>query len=193
MRFVASLVFAALATEAGAEVLDTKLARKALFSLKGYEVELSETLPKDAAKVVEAIVPMISSELNQPVRYYAAIAWSPDDGVVHESLRAAMNHHNPDVAGRAAVAACETLRSEGATPCEVAALILPRRYEERPLTMSLDATAAFDKAYRKARSPKAFAISRVNGGWGMGASDAEALAACQESSGSDSCVIVVRD
>lgn len=193
MRAAIGLLLALLAAEAEAEALDTKAARKALFSLKGYDVSLADGLPEEAGAVVEAVVPMIATQLNQPVRYYGAVAWSPDDGVVHESLQAAMNHHTPEAAGLAAVAACTKLRSDGGAPCEVAALILPRKYEARGLTLSVDATAGFDKAYRKARAPKSFAISRTNGGWGMGASDAEAIEACRDNSRSGDCEVVVRD
>lgn len=193
MRLGICVMALVLATGAAAEVPDTKAARKALYSVKGYDIEVSETLSKENAAMVKAIVPLMAEHLRQPVRYYAAIAWSPDDGMVHESLQASVNHHTPESAAAGAIAACAPLRSETARNCEVAALILPKKYKPGGLTLSVDATAAFDKSYRKAKSPKAFAVSRTGGGWGMGTSDAEAIRACAESSGATDCEVAIRN
>ncbi|WP_413719837.1 hypothetical protein [Silicimonas sp. MF1-12-2] len=189
MRWVMVLFMLALALPAAAQVLDTKEARKTLLSLKGYEVVLADGLSKKDAATVKAIVPLMAEQLRQPVRYYAAIAWSPGDGLVHESLQAAMNFHSVDAARAAATAACAPLRSAGTPPCAVAAVIVPKRYSPRPLTLSLDATAAFDKTFRRAPSPKVFAISRSTGAFGTGANDAAAISAC----GAADCEVVIRD
>lgn len=193
MRWLSIVLTLGMAAPAPAEVPDTKAAKKSLFSLRGYQVQVSENLSDGDAATVKAIVSLMAQQLRQPVRYYAAIAWSPDDGLVHDSIQAAMNYHSVDAAGKAAVDACMPLRSKGAAKCEVAAVIVPKRYKARDLSLSLDATAAFDKTYRKAKSPKAFAASRSGGGWGMGASDAAAVSACEASSGAKDCVVVIRD
>jgi hypothetical protein len=127
------------------------------------------------------------------VRYYAAIAFSPKDGLAHESIQAAMNYLSVEAASAAAVRACNKARSSGAPSCQLAARIVPKNYKQRSLTLSIDATAAFDKAYRKAKSPKAFAISPATGNWGMGASDAGAKAACEKNGRPKDCKIVIRD
>ena len=193
MRWLSIVLTLGMAAPALAEVPDTKAAKKSLFSLRGYQVQVSENLSDGDAATVKAIVSLMAQQLRQPVRYYAAIAWSPDDGLVHDSIQAAMNYHSVDAAGKAAVDACMPLRTKGAATCQVAAVIVPKRYKERHLTLSLDATAAFDKKYRKTKSPKAFAISRSGGGWGMDATEAGAVSACEASSGVNDCVVVIRD
>lgn len=189
MRALSFFLTICLAGPAAAEAVDTATARKALFSLKGYDVVLSDRLSKQDAATVKAIVPLMAEQLRQPVRYYAAIAWSPADGLVHESLQAAMGFHSIDAARAAAVAACEPERSSGSGPCEVAAVIVPKRYKAQALTLSLDATAVFDKSFRRAPSPKAMAVSRSTGAFGTGASDAAAISAC----GQRDCEVVIRD
>ena len=193
MRWLAVVLMAGLAMPAAAQVADTAKARKDLYPTRGYDIRVSEGLSEKDARTVEAIVPLMAEQLRQPVRYYAAIAWSPSDGLVHESLQAAMNFHAPDAAAVAAVEACMPLRSAGAErPCAVAALVVPRKWVPKDVMLSLDATAAFDKAFRKARSPKSFAISRRGGAWGTGTSDAEALAA-GAAGGAGDCAVVIRD
>lgn len=188
-RFGVVIGFFLLAGGALAEPVDTKTARKVLFSIKGYEVVVSDALSKQDAATVKAIVPLMAEQLRQPVRYYTAIAWSPSDGLVHEALQAAMNFHSIAAAQAAAIAACQPERSEGAGPCEVAAVIVPKRYRAQNLTLSLDATAVFDKSFRRAPSPKVFAASRGTGAFGTGANDAAALSAC----GQRDCEVVIRD
>lgn len=178
---------------AAAQVAGERTARQMLYPLKGYEVRVNEGLSRQDAATVRAIVPLMAEQLRQPVRYYAAIAWSPDDGLVHESLQAAMNFHTPDKAAVAAVRACEPLRSAGAgRNCGVAALIVPKGWQPRDVMLSLDATAAFERGYRRERSPKAFAVSRETGAFGYGRSDAAALAACGAAGVTD-CEVIIRD
>lgn len=188
--FVLALI---LALPASAQVYDTKAARKALFSEKGYMVEVPAALPPNEAATIKAIVPLIAQQLNQPVRYYGAIAWSPDDGIVHESLHGAMNYHSPEAAGKAAIAACEPFRTLGARPCEVAGLILPKKFEPAVLTMSAEATTGFAKTYRREKLPKSFAISRASGSWGVGATDEEAIHACNQNADLGDCYVAIRD
>ena len=170
MRAVIFLLTLALAAPAVAEVADTATARKALYPVKGYELRISEGLSPEDAATVRAIVPLMAEQLRQPVRYYGAIAWSPEDGLVHESLQAAMNYHAPDAAAVAAVRACMGLRSKGADSCAVAALLLPKGWKPRDVLLSVDATAVFHKSFLRAPAPKSFAVSRETGAFGTGAS-----------------------
>lgn len=181
------------ASAAAAEVLNEKAAQAALFSVRGYAVQVSSTLSKRDQATVRALVPLMAQQLRQPVRYYAAIAYSPKDGLAHNSIQAAMNFHTIEASGAAAIAACNALRSKGAPSCQLAARMVPKSYKTQPLTLSIDATAAFDKAYRRAKSPKAFAISKATGSWGIGRSDASALAGCEKSGRPKDCEIVIRD
>lgn len=189
MRLITLIAALSMAAPAGAEVLDTKAARGQLFSTKGHSVQVSGRLSKEEQQTVTAIIPMMGEQLRQPVRYYAAIAYSPDDGLVHEALQAALNYHTVEAADAAAVAACNKIKSNAAQSCRVAARVVPKGYKPRDLTLSLDATAGFDRSYRKARGEKAFAISKATGAWGMGTNDAGALKSCAASD----CEIVIRE
>ena len=123
-------VIAALACIGGgarADVLTGAEAKGQLFSEKGHVVQLSGKLNDTEKKIVRGVIPLMAQQLRQPVRYYASIAYSPDDGMVHDSLQAAMNHHSYGASDRAALAACNRLRSKGAQNCVVAARIVPKR------------------------------------------------------------------
>ena len=193
MRFTWAFIAIVMALPASAQVLDEKAARSALFSLRGHDVQVSSKLSKRDQSTVRALVPLMAKRLRQPVRYYAAIAYSPDDGLAHESIQAAMNFHTINAAGAAAINACNGARSSGAQPCQLAARMVPKKYKPKTLTLSIDATAAFDKVYRKAKVPKSFATSKVTGSWGMGKSDTSALAECEKTFKPGDCEIVIRN
>ncbi|MDA8584676.1 hypothetical protein N9L47_00225 [Rhodobacteraceae bacterium] len=182
-----------LASPAVGDVLTERDAQRALFSEKGHSIRMAAELTELEQKIVTGIIPLMAQQLRQPVRYYAAIAYSPDDGMVHDSIQAAMNYHTPEAASRAAVAACNAMKSNGTQNCKVAAQVVPKRYKSRDLTLSIDATVAFDRTYRKAKSPKAFAISGKSGSWGIGQTDDAARAGCESSGGPGDCEIVIRD
>lgn len=193
MRVIGAILSGTMAVgAAGAEPLDERTARKLLFSEKGHEVVVAEGLSKTDAATVRAIVPLMAEQLRQPVRYYAAIAWSPENGLVHESLQGAMNHHSPNAAARAAVAACNAQLAEGAG-CEVAAWVVPKRYKRQDLSLSVAATAGFNESYRELGGPKVFAISPSLGSWAIAADEGAALADCAAQSGAADCAIVIRD
>lgn len=183
----------ALATPVSAQVLNESAAAKALFPTRGHTVQLSGSLSAMERKIVTGIIPLMAEQLRQPVRYYAAIAWSPDDGLVHDSIQAAMNYHSPGAAATAAVAACNKLKSRGAQTCKVAAQIVPKGYRPRELSLSVDATAAFNRSYRKKKGSKAFATSRSTGAWAIGGSDSAAISACENAGSRGDCEIVIRD
>lgn len=193
MRLLFGL-FAFIAAPLSAQTLDGKSAERMLFSTRGYSVVTAEELSDKDARTVEAILPLMAEQMRQPVLYYAAIAYSPDDGLVHDALQAAMNHHTPEAAEAAALAACDRLKSAGARPCRVAARIFPKSYENRPLTLSVQASEAVKGAYRKMRGTKAFAIAPETGGWGIGASEAAAISECERRApNSVRCRVVIQD
>ena len=69
-----------------------------------------------------------------------------------------------------------------------------RGYEPRALTLSYDATGAFERAYRRERSPKAMAVSPVTGAFGIGKSADAAIAACRGgTAGAGECRVVIAD
>lgn len=193
MRIAVILAMLLTSLPVSAQVLDERSAKAALFPVRGHVIQVSSKLSERDQRTVRALVPLMAEQLRQPVRYYAAIAYSPKDGLAHDSIQAAMNHHSIEAASRAAIRACSAKRSKGTPPCELAARMVPKRYKPRALTLSIDATVAFDKAYRKAKSPKAFAISQSTGSWGMGKSDAGAIAACERTAGPKDCQVVIRD
>jgi len=193
LKWVVTAAVLGIGLPALAEVIDEKEAKKQLFSPRGYGIEVSRKLSAEDQATVKAIVPLMAKQLRQPVRYYAAIAYSPDDGLVHEALQAAMNYHTPGAAAAAAIAACNTAKSRNAQKCQVAAQVVPKKYKPRELTLSLDATVGFSKAYRRAKAPKSLAISRTDGNWGMGKSDAAALKTCSSGAAASDCEIVIRD
>ncbi|KAF0171338.1 MAG: hypothetical protein FD162_3063 [Rhodobacteraceae bacterium] len=162
-----SVLVLALVGMAGAEVIDGKTAKAALFAPVTAEVEiLAEAgLPDDQAKALE----MVGGQ--QP--YYGAIAISPDAGLMSEATVAAANYHDTEAAAKVALAECDAKKT-GKTSCVVAALIRPEGWEARGLQLSSDATAGFNADYKDG----ALAVSNSTGAWGVGADAAAALAAC---------------
>ena len=177
----ASLVVLVLAGLAGAEVLNGKTAKAALFAPVKAEVEIlaDAGLPDDQAKALE----MVGGQ--QP--YYGAIAISPDEGLMSEATVAAANYHDTEAASKVALAECNAKKT-GKAPCVVAALIRPKGWEARDLQLSSDATAGFKADYKDG----ALAVSNSTGAWGVGADDAAALAACAAlKDQTKDCVVVI--
>jgi hypothetical protein len=128
-------------------------------------------------------------------KYYGAIAFSPDEGLVSESLQGAFNYHDINAAAAAALSACGKAKKPASAGCILAAQILPRGYSPRGFQLSQDATAAF-AGYRKAGQGGALAISPVSGAYGVArgaAAGPEALAACNAKAPRRDCVLAVRD
>lgn len=182
------------AAAATAEPLTTREAQAALFGTRGTSVAVSGALSPTDQDIVRRIIDLLEDQMNGPVRYYAAIAYSPDEGLVSDALQSAMNYHSVTGADAAAIAACNAARAAGAQPCQIAARVLPRGYEARPLTLSYNATAAFQKVYRKARAPKAMAASEATGAFAVGAGPDAAVAACRaDRQGAGDCRVVIAD
>ena len=168
-------------------VLTQKQAKRALFGVRGTEGAVSQTdklSDQDRA---------ILAEVAKTQKYYGAIAFSPDEGLLSEATVAAANYHSVEPAREAALAECNSKRASGAQRCVIGADILPKRYEPgRAIQLNMDATVAVGKEYRRLRGNKAFSISSDTGEWGFGASEEEAQAACA-SKGARDCRVVLRD
>lgn len=193
MRLIHIFLFCAMAAPAAAEPIDTKSARKMLFSTRGAEVSVLEhdfLSEQDRA---------VLAEIGKSQPYYGVIAISPDQGLLAEPTLAAAQYHGLEPARTAALTACNAKREAGAAKCQVVAEILPRKWTEQPLQLSVEATEGFNKEFRRQKGEKAFAISRATGFWafaiGQGAPDA-ALTDCAakaESQGAKDCEIVIKD
>lgn len=193
VRRILCAVAIALATPVSAEVMTGAEAERLLFSQKGHTVQMSGKLTDTEKTIVRGIIPLMAKQLREPVRYYASIAYSPDDGMVHEALQAAMNYHSYQASDRAAIKACNGLKSSAAQSCQVAARVVPKKFKARDLTLSIDATVGFQVTYQKSKGPKSFAISSSAGNWGMGASDAQAVKNCEINGAPGDCRVVIRD
>ena len=189
-----SLIMFGIASATYADPVGEDAAKKMLFSTKGYSIQVSSKLTEAEQTAIRQLVPLMGKQLREPVRYYAAIAYSPGDGLVHESIQAAMNHHTTQAASNAAVAACNKLRSKGTPKCQVAAVVVPKKYKKRELSLSIDATAAFNKSFKKTKGPKVFAISPSTGVFAHDANESKALNDCNaNASGVDDCEIVIQE
>jgi hypothetical protein len=180
---------------AAAEVIDSKAARRALFSPGGAEVVINA-----AAGLAEADVRTLKVLVKtNRLKYYGAIAFSPDEGLLSEALQGAFDFHSTEAASVGALAACNAARKAGTAECMVAATITPKRWKpDRALQLSASATEVF-KAFRKGRGPRALAISAQTGAYGVAKGEgAEALAltdcnAAAKIPDYEDCEIVIRD
>jgi len=190
-----SVVFAGLGmAPALAQTLTTREAQATLFGTRGTAVAVSDALSAEDQDIMRRTIDLLEDQLNGPVKYYATIAYSPDQGLLSDALQSALNYHSVAGADAAALAACNTARAAGTQACQIAARVLPQGYEPRPLTMSHDATAAFGQVFRRAQSPKAFAISDATGAYAIGAGAEAALSSCRsDARGAADCRVVIAD
>jgi hypothetical protein len=183
-----------LAAPTRAEAIDTKSARKQLYPTKGLSTRLADALTDSERATIVALIPLMEQQLRSPVKYYSSIAYSPDQGLVSDALQGAFNFHTTEAADAASIAACNKVRAKGTKPCQLAARILPKKYKPRDLTLSYDATEAFNRSFRREKAPKSFAISATSGAWGVGKTDATAIASCEkDAAGAGDCRVVIHD
>lgn len=170
---------------AGAETPGGRAVDRMLFKGAAVEVEViaQPFLPPDQAK----LLPMVGQ--GQP--YYGAVAASPDEGLLVEATVAAANHHSTEAAEAAARAECDA-RRKGRTPCVTVALIRPRDWQPRPVTLSAAATEGFVQSFLRLRGDRAFAVSDSTGAWGAGAGAEAALAQCA-AGGAPDCRVIAAD
>lgn len=203
-RIVAAMAVLGAAA-AAAEPVDTKAARKMLFSPKGTAVQIIEDSGLSDTELSYFRMLAKDPQFDRVARYYGAIAFSPSfiervaAGQAGPETLALLqftdSYHTPQAAAAAAMSACEAARARADKPCVLAARIFPKRWKAQPLTMSMAATAAF-RQYRRADSPKAFAVSRGGKGFSAISGDdaaATALARCNALEKSPDCEIVVAD
>lgn len=184
-----ALVLAVFAGSAGADPVDTATARDML-----YDEERVEVLRYRTQGLSDEEIAAITT-VAQTQKYYAAIAFAPDEGILAEPTVLASNYHTIEAAREAAVDQCNERRSGGAD-CLIAMEVRPAGWEDRALQLSADATAAFNDDYRRERGPRAFAISAATGQWGIGmgeTAEEAALAACTGETEVSDCAVVIAD
>lgn len=185
-----ALALACLASQALAAPVDGKTAKKMLFGTKGVDVEIAKV-----GFIDEAMVKALEQAAGQ-IPYYGAIAVSPGEPTSSNLMSVIGNLHSPEAASKAVLDNCNARRTTGG-PCVVIAVVTPKKFAPQPLTLSVGATAAFDKEYRKLDAPKALAISKATGGYAMERGDGsraiEQCKAAAASMGGSDCEIVIAD
>ncbi|TCP42406.1 5-aminolevulic acid synthase [Rhodovulum marinum] len=172
-----------------ADVVDGRTAQRLVFD----PAEVAITLVRHdflSAKDLKALELVARQQ-----KYYGAIAVAPSEGLLSEATVAAANYHDVDAAGVAALAACDSAR-KGGVACVIVAEIRPTGWEPRQIALSADATEALGKTYRRAKAPKALAVSPATGIWAVAdgvAAESDAVADCARQSGSGDCRVVVAD
>lgn len=172
---------------ASADTLDVREARAQL-----YRADRVEVVRYDMRGLSEQEQQVLTT-VAQSQKYYAAVAFAPDAGIMAEPTVMSANYHNIDAARDAALSGCNERRSGGAR-CVVALEVRPAGWEARDLQMSADATEAFNDDFRRARGARVFAISASSGQWGIGrgdAAEADAMSACTGDSGVGDCSPVI--
>lgn len=178
-----TLVAIGLAGTAAAEPVTGKAAKKMLFAPLKAEVQIlpAAGLPRDQAAILQSVG---AAQL-----YYGAIAISPEKGLMSETTVAAANYHDVAAAAVAALAGCNAAKP-GKKDCVVAAVIRPKGWKDKGLSLSSAATAGFKADYPATGA--ALAISAGSGAWGIGADAAEAIAACvRRNLAAPDCAVVI--
>lgn len=184
------LALALVATASQAQTVDSRAAKGMLFSVKGAKAQVADLDFVDAsvAKALKAVAGQIP--------YYGAIAVSPGEPTESNLMSTMANFHSIEAASAAALANCNGRRTTG-KPCVIVAAITPKRYKPQPLTLSVEATGAFNTAYRKLKAPKGLAISDKAGVFGFDRGDGgRALSKCQSAAAAlkaSDCRLVILD
>lgn len=185
---IGGMVFAGLTGAALAEPVSGRDAGKMVFSPKGAAVEMLpvEGLSSENTALLEQVI--------KDYAYYAAVAIVPDaDLLTSEATMLVANHHSAEAAAAAALAGCNKANTT-ATPCVVAGVVRPLKWEPRAVQLSVEGTVALKSDYGK-RGERAMATSAETGFFalaqGAGAQD-DAVKACTEKGASD-CQVVVAD
>jgi hypothetical protein len=185
---LSGFVAGVMATAAFAEPLTGAAAKGMLFPADAAQVQIVSGSPvtKDEANLLAGVV------AQQP--YFGAVAISPDEKLLESKATIAVaNFHSSEAAGAEALRQCDALRV-AKTPCIVVIYIRPKGWDNRPLSLSSEATAGFGADYPAAKG--ALAVSASTGAWGIasgaGAGDA-AVAACAKKSADKDCKVVIQD
>jgi len=172
-----------------ADPVDTPSAREMLFRSDRVEVVRYQT-PGLSDQEIEVLTTVAQTQ-----KFYAAVAFAPDLGIMAEPTVMSANYHTIEAAREAALSGCNE-RRDGGTACVIALEVRPQGWEARDLQLSADATDGFNDDYRRARGTRAFAISASSGLWGIGRGDNaadEAMTACQGESEVSDCAVVIAD
>ncbi len=204
-RGLLALAMALCAGVAQADPVDEATAKRALFGVRGVELALAPD-----AGLTEAQAEIISKILGglrdgDLANYYGSVAVSPDfftlmaenpgQAVLTGLMQVSERLHSPAAADKAALRACNEARIRGQAPCVVAGRVLPRRFEDRALTLSVNATRDF-RAYRRADSPKAFAVSRDSRSYALSSGEGaveQALENCNLAAPKADCYTAILD
>lgn len=187
-----ALALAALtlfALPAAADPLDAGSARALLFPATGVEI-----VRYDVSGLSEQEQSALMT-VAQSQKYYAAVAFAPDAGILAEPTVLAANYHSPEAARTAALDGCNG-RRQGGHACALALEVRPAGWEARALSLSADATTGFEDQYRRAGGQRAFAVSASSGQWGIGRGNdaaAAAITACRGDSAVSDCAVVIAD
>ena len=184
-----ALSAALFALPAAADPVDARAASELLYRVDRVEVARYSVAGLDPTHVAAL------TQIAQEQKYYGAVAIAPDQGILSEATVMAANYHSIPAARSAALADCNSRRTGGAE-CVIVMELRPAGFEPRDLTMSADATDAFNRDYRRASGARALAISGSTGQWGIGRGDTaaeDALAACSGAEGAEDCTIVIAD
>ncbi len=202
---VAALAGIVMVSAAQAEPLDAKAARKALFAPKGLVMQPVpvDGLSEETAASIDALVEQFAdrTRLKQleaaGYGYYGALAVPTDRALQMQNLAFVAKLHSPEAARKAALAACA--KASRSRACAVVGVLLPKRFEPRPLTLSQVATQSFRKEWKAGAGPKALATSAASDAWvmakGPGAGEA-ALERCNAKAGAQGradCSIVIAE
>lgn len=165
-------------------------ARRAL-----YRADRVEILRHPQPDLNEQLVAALLAEA-QSRPYYGAIAFAPGPGLVAEPTVLVANHHSPQAARAAALAECDTRRGNSGPACVLLIEFRPAGWQAGALSLSAEATDGFERDYRRARGPRALAISPATGTWGIGLGEnaaEEATAACRAENAAADCAVVIQD
>ena len=176
---------AVTATAVLAEPISGRDAGKALFAPQGAQVIIAKAagLPAGQANALKTVLSQ------QP--YYAAAAFSPEDGLLTEATAMVGNYHSAETAAVVALALCNKNR-KGATPCVLAATTQPKGWKQRALSLSSEGTNGFKTLYPATGG--AMAVSMATGAWAIMSDAKAALAGCKASTQKPKdCAVVVEN
>lgn len=186
---VLASALATFALPAAADPVDARAAATQLFAADAVEVARYD-LPGLSEQETAALMTVAQTQ-----RYYAAVAFAPDAGIMAEPTVLAANYHSPEAARAAALTGCNE-RRQGGRACALALEVRPQGWQARALMLSADATQGFVDQYRAASGSRAFAASGSSGQWGIGQgrnAASDAIAACRGDSAVSDCAVVIAD
>lgn len=200
LAFVAATV--ALSSASLAAPMDGNAARKQLFRPNGMVVKPLKTtgLDKQSQAVADGMIQnMRSGSVMKQFEasgygYYGAVALpqSAPEGQANPTV--VVQLHSAEAAQRSAIAECQ--KSNGGT-CVPIALMLPKGYRARDLTLSQDATKRVVGTWKDGGTPKFLAYSPSTHGWGIAkgasASAQTAIDSCNQVAKRTDCVLAIQD